>query len=394
MSDIFLSYASRDRQTAKALAAALEQHGWTVWWDRRIPTGKDYGGVIEAQLAAARCVIVLWTSNSVASEWVKTEAADAKDRHLLVPVFIEQVKLPLEFRRIQAADLTDWKGETTHAGFSTLVGDLTGILGAPPARPEGRTPLPPPPPVEAPLPAWLEKAGADAQEEEEEEDGGLQKAPTVAPTVIEPADERPKGVWPRYRLHILAGAAAAAVGLTAIIIAFTSSRGPSVANANNADNRNVAASNSPGPPTPRPGSSNQTPPANGGRNPPANIVLNLDRSKRLGLLLRQLNSPDEKERLRTTGALKTEYHSDPQAVEQALALLDESKIDELSPQGLINVLFFLNNTTDDAWTAESAQKAESALGNIAKKPLGPQASEALGKFKDRTAALKRAKAQP
>jgi hypothetical protein len=80
-----------------------------VWWDRTIPPGRQFDEVIEEQLAAAGCVVVLWSKASVASSWVKTEAADARDRRILVPILIEDVKLPLEFRRMQAADLSQWR---------------------------------------------------------------------------------------------------------------------------------------------------------------------------------------------------------------------------------------------------------------------------------------------
>ncbi len=36
MADIFLSYASADRDWAKRLAAVLAGRGWSVWWDRTI----------------------------------------------------------------------------------------------------------------------------------------------------------------------------------------------------------------------------------------------------------------------------------------------------------------------------------------------------------------------
>jgi NAD(P)-dependent dehydrogenase (short-subunit alcohol dehydrogenase family) len=80
MADIFVSYASADRDRAKALAEALATQGWSVWWDRTIPPGRQFDEVIEEELAAAGCVVVLWSKASVASSWVKTEAADARDR--------------------------------------------------------------------------------------------------------------------------------------------------------------------------------------------------------------------------------------------------------------------------------------------------------------------------
>lgn len=49
MTDIFISYASEDRPQAKRLAQALEQQGWSVWWDRRI--GSSFHKAIEEALA-------------------------------------------------------------------------------------------------------------------------------------------------------------------------------------------------------------------------------------------------------------------------------------------------------------------------------------------------------
>ena len=79
MSDIFVSYASADRDRARAVAQALTDQGWAVWWDRTIPPGRQFDEVIEEALDSARCVVVLWSKASVASQWVKTEAAEASD---------------------------------------------------------------------------------------------------------------------------------------------------------------------------------------------------------------------------------------------------------------------------------------------------------------------------
>ena len=58
MSDIFISYASEDREKARELAEALSRRGWSVWWDRKIPPGKSFDEVIEKALAESKCVIV------------------------------------------------------------------------------------------------------------------------------------------------------------------------------------------------------------------------------------------------------------------------------------------------------------------------------------------------
>ena len=132
MNDIFISYANQDRSVAQKLADAFEASGWSVWWDREIPFGKAFDQVIEEELNAARCVVVLWSHESVRSRWVKTEAAAAADRDRLMPVLIEDVTVPLEFKRIQTAMLQGWSGDREHPEFARLVDSIRRLLGQPP----------------------------------------------------------------------------------------------------------------------------------------------------------------------------------------------------------------------------------------------------------------------
>jgi hypothetical protein len=119
--DVFLSYASADHERAAAVAEALSVRGYSVWWDRTIPPGRVFDEVIQEALSAAGCIVVLWSRTSAASNWVKTEAAEAASRHLLVPAVIDDVSIPIEFRRIQAANLRDWPGELGDLEFEGLV---------------------------------------------------------------------------------------------------------------------------------------------------------------------------------------------------------------------------------------------------------------------------------
>jgi TIR domain len=127
--DIFLSYASQDRAKAKILAEALERKGWLVWWDRRIPPGKRFEEVISEALNGAKCVVVLWSDASLKSDWVKEEAAEGARREILLPALIDNVEVPLGFRRIQAAHLAGWKPETPDPEFEQLVQSIASIVG-------------------------------------------------------------------------------------------------------------------------------------------------------------------------------------------------------------------------------------------------------------------------
>lgn len=148
MSDIFISYARENRDTAQKLAAVLEAQGWSVWWDRKIVAGQSFDRAIEHELETARAAIVLWSGHSVSSDWVKNEAAVAKERGVLIPALIDRAKLPLEFRHIQAVDLTDWDGDTSHGGllslFEALSVALTGEAPRPPVNPQPPSPSPRP----------------------------------------------------------------------------------------------------------------------------------------------------------------------------------------------------------------------------------------------------------
>ena len=157
MNDIFISYASADRERAKLLSTALVNQGWSVWWDRTIPPGMEYAEVIEQALDSSTCVVVLWSTASVASSWVKTEAAEALQRRILVPALIDDTKIPLEFRRLQAADLSQWRGEASHPELQKFLKAVDAKLhGGDRPIPDGTPavmPSPPPPPPPPPSPA-------------------------------------------------------------------------------------------------------------------------------------------------------------------------------------------------------------------------------------------------
>ena len=103
MSDIFISYATADRPRAAALAQALRTRGWTVWWDRVIPPGRQFDEVIDEALSGAGCVVVLWSKASAASTWVKTEAALKKEDNEAIQKMVGKLSGVPE-RDVQAAE--------------------------------------------------------------------------------------------------------------------------------------------------------------------------------------------------------------------------------------------------------------------------------------------------
>lgn len=144
MSDLFISYASEDRERVLQFVHALEACEWSVFWDRKIPFGQTWRQVIGSELDQARCVIVLWSSNSIASLWVQEEAEEAKRRNILIPFLIDDVQPPLGFRSIQTANLSGWEGDPSSPRFAGVLRDINRVLAVAPEKPTIRpqpTPL-------------------------------------------------------------------------------------------------------------------------------------------------------------------------------------------------------------------------------------------------------------
>jgi hypothetical protein len=129
MADIFISYKREDQSKAKALANALADKGWSVWWDPKLRAGEHFDDAIEEALKAAKCVIVLWTELSVKSRYVKNEASRALKQKKLIPVGLDEAEPPLVFENLHAVQMQGWNGAKDSAGFRELVEQLQSKIG-------------------------------------------------------------------------------------------------------------------------------------------------------------------------------------------------------------------------------------------------------------------------
>ena len=149
MADIFISYAGPDRERARVLADALARLGYSVWSDATIPPGRAVDEAIQEALQAAKCVVVLWSAESVKSDSVKTGAAEGLAHGRLVCALIEAVSPPIDFMRIETADLSDWSGAADDPAFRKLLAAVDRLLQARP-RPGSAASRPPPAPATPP----------------------------------------------------------------------------------------------------------------------------------------------------------------------------------------------------------------------------------------------------
>jgi hypothetical protein len=110
VADVFVSYAHRNLRSVKPISKGLTDAGLSVWWDDHLRAGDDFAMVIERELDAAKCAVVVWSEAARNSLWVRAEATEALDAGKLVQVRVDGVKPPLPFTIVQMHDLTRWNG--------------------------------------------------------------------------------------------------------------------------------------------------------------------------------------------------------------------------------------------------------------------------------------------
>jgi hypothetical protein len=142
MADIFISYAREDRERVEQLAGLLEARGWSVFWDRKVPTGRSGWSTIDKEVKRARCVVVVWSRYSLDSPAVLAEAEFRFNDDVVRPVQLERLAaFPVPFNRLQAADLSAWTGSPDADDFKGFVAEIEELIGTPAqpaAAPPGR----------------------------------------------------------------------------------------------------------------------------------------------------------------------------------------------------------------------------------------------------------------
>jgi uncharacterized membrane protein YhaH (DUF805 family) len=145
MADLFISYAREDRPRADAIAHALKDLGFEVFWDTEIPPGQTWADYIESKLRASKAMVVLWSAHSTGSQWVREEARIGRDAAKLIPVMLDNSPPPFGFGEVQGANLSGWTGESDHPDWQRLVRALNAATGktvdpdARPARPRAQS---------------------------------------------------------------------------------------------------------------------------------------------------------------------------------------------------------------------------------------------------------------
>jgi hypothetical protein len=97
-------------------------------------------------------------------------------------------------------------------------------------------------------------------------------------------------------------------------------------------------------------------------------------------LVLQMNAVSPEDRKAAVAALEHEFAASPVAVSLALDLLEPVRISSISPSGIINVLYFLSSTDEQAWTKATADRAREAMVRVNARNAGPQTSASIARL--------------
>ena len=129
MADVFISYKREEKHVAQRLHDALEQFGFSVWFDVELLSGAEFRPVIVEMIDKCSAVVVLWSPQSVRSQFVIDEASYAQRQGKLCPALLEPCEIPFGFGGVHADSLEGWTGQLRHEGFNRLLGSIERLTG-------------------------------------------------------------------------------------------------------------------------------------------------------------------------------------------------------------------------------------------------------------------------
>jgi hypothetical protein len=137
MPKIFISYSRVDSEFAEKLVTDLRSAGVDLWFDQHdIVPGDRWDSAVESALMTSPRLLVVLTPDSVASQNVMDEVAEAlKLGKRIVPVLHRQCDIPFRIGRLQYVDFT--------GSYERGIKQLMAIVSAPQPAPTDPTSAPP-----------------------------------------------------------------------------------------------------------------------------------------------------------------------------------------------------------------------------------------------------------
>jgi TolB-like protein len=133
VAEIFISYSRSTEGQAARVVEALRELGYSVWRDDQLLPHHSYQDVTQERLEEAKAVLVLWSEEAVKSQWVRSEANQARERNKIVQVLLDRALPPMPFDQIQYVQLEGWSGDQDTADWRRVIQSISELVGRTPS---------------------------------------------------------------------------------------------------------------------------------------------------------------------------------------------------------------------------------------------------------------------
>ena len=129
MTDLYITYSTRERNWVRQLVNALESEGYSVWWEHVAVLGDVIRPDSLNALAAAECVVAVWSPLAVDDYWVLQDAKHAQQSNKLFSVCHKPAELPSAFYLSDVANLKHWKcGDLNDDAYRSFISTLKNVV--------------------------------------------------------------------------------------------------------------------------------------------------------------------------------------------------------------------------------------------------------------------------
>ncbi len=125
---VYVAYAPDDAGEVSEIAEIIRGQGWSVCFGHLTEPGSDDPGLSLQRIAAAACVVIVWSSNAVWSSLVRSDALEAARQNKLLMIVLDDVVLPVP--RNSAMLVMDWREASATNGVETLIARIQDRAGA------------------------------------------------------------------------------------------------------------------------------------------------------------------------------------------------------------------------------------------------------------------------
>ena len=121
MSDLYISYGTRERHWVSLLASKLDEAGYDVCWNSTAIPGQAFYESNGQAMQGSRCILSIWSDTSAQDYWVLDDSEAAMGRNTLLSLRHREVVIPESLRTAPTVDVAAWDESSLNTVLPSLL---------------------------------------------------------------------------------------------------------------------------------------------------------------------------------------------------------------------------------------------------------------------------------